>query len=140
MSTPATALPPAAPPRVTRRASLCAAVCTVAVVGAVYVYRLDHLAGVMPCPYLALTGLACPGCGITRALHFLMHADVATAFAHNPLLFLAAPAAVVFASAPRVAGPLRGARWRTSIAWTMAAITLAFWVWRNTPWYPLLQL
>ena len=102
------------------------------------VYRLDPLGRLIPCPYLALTELACPGCGLTRAVHFLLHADVATAFSYNPLLFLAVPAALTFASAPRVAGDVRGARVRTALAWAMVAVTFAFWIWRNTPWYPLL--
>ena len=40
-----------------------------------------------PCPYLALTGLACPGCGLTRAAHFLLHGDITRAFAFNPWAF-----------------------------------------------------
>lgn len=103
------------------------------------VYRLDPLGSLIPCPYLALTGLACPGCGLTRAVHFLLHADVATAFSYNPLVFLAVPAALTYASAPRVAGDVRGARVRTSLAWVMVVITLAFWIWRNTPWYPWMR-
>lgn len=104
------------------------------------VYRLDPLERLIPCPYLAMTGMPCPGCGMTRAVHFLMHADVVTAFSYNPLLFLAAPVALAFAGAPHLVGEQRGGRWRTSLAWFMLAITLLFWVWRNTPWYPLLRL
>jgi hypothetical protein len=137
MSTPASALRSAS---FARAAGRVAAACALVLAGALVAYRFEPTTGLLPCPYLALTGMACPGCGITRAFHFLTHADVTTAFAYNPLLFLAAPAALVFASAPRVAGQVRGARWRTSIGWTMAAVTLAFWVWRNTPWYPLLRL
>ena len=39
-----------------------------------------------PCPLRALTGLYCPGCGSTRTLHALLHGDLATAMAMNPLL------------------------------------------------------
>jgi hypothetical protein len=38
------------------------------------------------CPFYALTGLACPGCGTTRGLHHLLHGDVITAFRFNPLM------------------------------------------------------
>lgn len=38
-----------------------------------------------PCPFLALTGLWCPGCGSGRCLHALLHGDVAAAFGWNPL-------------------------------------------------------
>src|SRR5690349_10871222 len=41
------------------------------------------------CPFLAVTGYWCPGCGSLRALHALAHGDVATAVARNPLTVLA---------------------------------------------------
>lgn len=44
-----------------------------------------------PCPVRAATGLLCPGCGTLRALHALLHGDVAAAWAANPLTVLATP-------------------------------------------------
>ena len=38
-----------------------------------------------PCPLHRYTGLWCPGCGTTRALHQLLHGNVAAAFWFNPL-------------------------------------------------------
>lgn len=35
------------------------------------------------CPLYASTGLWCPGCGITRATHALLHGDIAAAFGFN---------------------------------------------------------
>jgi len=40
------------------------------------------------CVFRALTGLDCPGCGATRALHALLHGRVAEAWRYNPM-FLA---------------------------------------------------
>lgn len=37
------------------------------------------------------TGLLCPGCGSLRALHSLLHGDVALAFRFNPLLVVCLP-------------------------------------------------
>jgi hypothetical protein len=93
-----------------------------------------------PCPYRTLTGLACPGCGLTRCVHALLHGEFARAFAYNPWIFAGAPAALVFAALPRVADQPQTLRLRTGIAWTMLAFTLAFWVWRNTDGYPFIRV
>ena len=43
------------------------------------------------CPFLSLTGLECPGCGSQRAVHSLLHGDIAAAFGFNALLVLMLP-------------------------------------------------
>jgi hypothetical protein len=43
------------------------------------------------CPLHALTGYYCPGCGSMRALHHLLHGDLAGALAFNPLLVIGLP-------------------------------------------------
>jgi len=43
------------------------------------------------CPFLWATGLECPGCGSQRALHSLLHGDVAAAFGYNQLMVLMLP-------------------------------------------------
>lgn len=88
------------------------------------------------CPFLALTGLYCPGCGTLRALHALTHGDLVTALARNPLTVLTLPLllAVWLAWAVR---EVRG-RGRTTMAppwllWCLAGAQLLFWVLRNLP-------
>lgn len=44
----------------------------------------DH--GVRICPFALCTGMACPGCGMTRAASMLLHGDVGRALAYHPLL------------------------------------------------------
>ena len=39
-----------------------------------------------PCPFLAMTGFACPGCGLTRGFHALFHGDIFTAISFNALI------------------------------------------------------
>ena len=93
-----------------------------------------------PCPYLTLLGLACPGCGLTRATHALLHGDITRAFAFNPWAFLAVPALVTFVALPHLTGPLRTSQLRTRISWVMLFVTIAFWVWRNTATYPFVRV
>ena len=45
------------------------------------------------CQFHALTGLDCPGCGSLRALHELLHGNLAGAFRFNALLVLSLPGA-----------------------------------------------
>lgn len=42
------------------------------------------------CPFALLTGLACPGCGLTRAAVSLARGDLAASWAFHPLALLVA--------------------------------------------------
>ena len=43
------------------------------------------------CPIKTLTGLDCPGCGITRMFVALFHGNIYQAFRYNPLVFIELP-------------------------------------------------
>jgi Protein of unknown function (DUF2752) len=60
-------------------------------VSAGYVAAVDpNGAGHYPtCPFLAITGWYCPGCGALRAVHALAHLDLVTAVARNPFAVVA---------------------------------------------------
>lgn len=53
--------------------------------GTAYVGLNDPSAGggFLPCPFRTLTGWWCPGCGLTRATHHLLHGDLGRAFEFN---------------------------------------------------------
>lgn len=87
------------------------------------------------CFFHSVTGLDCPGCGTTRALHSLLHGDVAAAFRFNPMLFVMA--AVALCALPSL---FRGERprflTRPWFGWTAVVFVTGFWIVRNTPIYP----
>ena len=62
-----------------------------AAVGAGYALwvNLTHLS--IPCPFHAITGLQCPGCGVTRMCLALLRLDVSGAWKANPVLLLLLP-------------------------------------------------
>lgn len=109
-----------------RNFSLYAIVAGVLVAGAAIVYVFDPTTARFypPCPFRLLTGLLCPGCGGTRALHALLHGDVAAAFAFNPMLFVAMGTAAFVTVRPSLLT-------KTWFAWTAAAVLLGWGVVRN---------
>ena len=50
----------------------------------------------IPCIFHEITGLDCPGCGITRCLFHLINLRIADAFKANPLVFIYLPFIVAY--------------------------------------------
>jgi len=48
------------------------------------------------CQFNEFTGLKCPGCGTTRAIHHLLHGELKTALTYNFFLILSLPVLFVF--------------------------------------------
>jgi len=88
-----------------------------------------------PCPFHAITGLFCPGCGITRALHALVHFDLVRALAMNALVVLSLPLLAVMAVqgfTQRALLPKSVARVVFDGRWWIGAL-LVFGIARNLP-------
>lgn len=98
----------------------------------------------LSCPFNNLTGLYCPGCGMTRGLHQLTHGHFLTALNYNVLITLLIPvAAYTLISYGLVAARGRGLPLfftRPVYVKALFWIMLAFWVLRNIPVYPLTVL
>jgi hypothetical protein len=56
-----------------------------------YLFDPDGQMWFPKCPFYLLTGYKCPGCGSQRAIHHLLHFNVAGAFRENALLVLSLP-------------------------------------------------
>lgn len=94
-----------------------------------------------PCPFRAVTGLECPGCGTLRGLHQLFHGNLAAALDLNPLMVLTLPilgyafvSSAVFATSGL---RLPAIRVPASWIWGLLVLIVAFWFLRNLPVYPL---
>ncbi|MCM1327703.1 MAG: DUF2752 domain-containing protein [Bacteroidales bacterium] len=68
------------------------------IAGCAYGFWVYRTGIALPCPFRFLTGLKCPGCGVTHMCLALLHFDFVAAFAANPALLLISPwLALVFA-------------------------------------------
>jgi hypothetical protein len=111
-------------------------------VGAAYLYIFEPgKSGFFPgCPFRALTGFTCPGCGGTRGLHCLLHGDVVGAFEFNPLIIVSLPfllyALVRYTVAAVRGQPIKWNQLNAKYVWVLLAVILSFWVFRNTAFYP----
>jgi len=91
-----------------------------------------------PCPSRWLTGLYCPGCGATRALHALLHGDIEKAFSMNVVFVTALPIVIllIFQQANVLPAVLQKTARVFSDARPWAWLLISFAVLRNLPWYP----
>lgn len=96
------------------------------------------------CPLFKLTGLACPGCGLTRAFHAVFHGDVLTALDFNAMLPLYAVFfGYIFFGMFLVAVRGRGVTLKflhPAIIAAFLIVSFTFAVLRNLPYYPFTVL
>ena len=96
------------------------------------------------CPFHNMTGLNCPGCGMTRGLHQLLHGHFLTALNHNALLLILLPI-LGYALASNAFMVIRGRglprpAMKPVYLHTLSWVMIVFWVLRNIPVYPLTLL
>jgi hypothetical protein len=109
--------------------------------GSIFVACFDPAKLGLPiCPLLAMTGFACPGCGLTRAFHALFNGYLIPALDFNILVPVwAAIFAYSFLSLVLMAARGRGLpMWPTwpGFLWTFMFILIAFGIVRNIPQWP----
>lgn len=100
----------------------------------------DPATAMPACPFHAVTGLWCPGCGGLRMVHALLHGRLGEAAHDNVVLLAASPVLVALLIAWSVT-TLRGGRFRLRLTMPVAvalfALTLTWFVARNLPGFPL---
>ncbi len=113
--------------------------------GTIYLFIFEPgKSGFFPaCPFRAMTGFTCPGCGSTRGLHRLLHGDVIGAFEFNPLFVLSIPFLLLalyrYTDAAVRRKPFKGNQLKPKYIWTLFVVILSFWIFRNTPFYPFVS-
>lgn len=87
------------------------------------------------CPINRLTGLKCPGCGVTRMCLSLMSGDLAAAWSYNPALICAFPFLLAIGAdlAYRYVkyGDKRLDPWANVLMWVLLVSLLIFGILRN---------
>ena len=91
----------------------------------------------VPCLFHTVTGLYCPGCGVSRMCLSILSLDFASAFKANAAVFLLLPPGLVMALRMAVryvrTGNTRPTQVQTCVFYVMVGVLLVFGVVRNLP-------
>ena len=89
----------------------------------------------VPCPFHAVTGWLCPGCGVTRMCLALLRWDWPAAWNANPVLLMMLPVLAVLGVRLAVRyvreGAAAGSKWESALLWAMTALLIVWGVVRN---------
>ena len=89
----------------------------------------------LPCVFNRLTGLRCPGCGVSRMCLSLLRLDFEQAFYWNGAVMICLPALAYLFGYLLYRyirfGDMGMKRWQSNLCWCMAAVLLLFGIWRN---------
>lgn len=122
--------------RKTAKTILTVLAATAAVAGIWLLYTHDPSAKgslFMPCVSKLVTGYDCPGCGTTRAMHCLLHGDMAGVWHFNRSLFFYLPmCALIFCARFTPRGSLMRRAFESPVlAVVLLAFTIGWTIWRN---------
>ena len=88
----------------------------------------------IPCVFREITGLKCPGCGISKMFVSLARLDFVAAFRHNPVVFTTGPFLLAYLVTSEIkyirCGERNMDKWEIFL-WVELALLLAYGVLRN---------
>ena len=92
---------------------------------------------IFACPFYQLTGLQCPGCGVSRMCLHLIKLEFAQAFAQNQALFVLLPVLLLLWLSWTVryvrTGRWELLLWQRLLLWLSIGILIVFGILRNIP-------
>ncbi len=114
------------------------------IIGIIYLiwYRLTHIG--IPCIFLLVTDLYCPGCGITRMFLAISRLDFLGAFRSNCFVFLLLPYGIFVYARHNWYLIVKGEQYNYGtfhkyLLYVILAMTLIFGVVRNIPYFYFLR-
>lgn len=103
--------------------------------GLVYALWVVRTGLAIPCPFHAVTGLLCPGCGVTTLCMALLRLDFPAAWRANPVLLALLPLIAFLALRLAVrqirTGQARPRPWESALGWAIAVLLVLWGVVRN---------
>ena len=104
-------------------------------VGLLYGFFVSRTGIAIPCIFHLVTGLKCPGCGVTRMCVALMHLDFRSAYEYNQMIFILSPV-LLFIFLTCVIGYIRNGHWETNrtqnvVLYVCIALLIGFGIARN---------
>ncbi len=94
------------------------------------------------CQFHQLTGLNCPGCGMTRAAYALLHGEFLAALHDNALFVFALGALAIrggWLGWNKLRGRVNGGFFPAKFLWLLLVVALVFTVLRNLPDFAFLS-
>lgn len=93
----------------------------------------------IPCVFRSITGLLCPGCGVTHMALCLLHGDVLGAFSANPMVLMLLPVLMILAFRITwrylVSGQKRLTQWENRVVIGMIVLLIGFGAVRNLAFF-----
>ena len=103
-------------------------------------YSIYHIG--IPCVFHELTGLYCPGCGITRAIFALFEFNLKKAVQYNILIFIIGPF-LLYYSIKKIYNWVLDKKEKNILpnllVYIMLIITILFSILRNIEWFSFLR-
>lgn len=105
----------------------------------IYLVVSSFLELYIPCVFNEITGLYCPGCGLTRMLKSMLKLDFYQAFRYNPLMFIFFPFIIyMIIDYIYCFYKKKKSKFKTLPQWfwnILLIITILYWILRNIiPW------